>query len=480
MVEDTGAATAYSAPRGGASLMLSFRLESKTVVVVGGNNLAAARAFAALEADARVVVICAGGASSACAELQWRASQGHLQIIDPASFQFSSPSPVPHSTPDGDTTLLALADLLSSSEERVQLVCVTDTMLGSPSRRSHASAAALARTCRTNGVPISVADEPVLCDFSFAAVHRFTDPATGEKTPLQIAVSTSGQGCRLAGRVRREIVSRLPKAVGGAAAGVARLRALARANIKRELPAAPRAAPIVNGNTDHQVNGNADTPLNNPADVVADFEAEASEDFVTPNAPVPQRVPDETPAERARRQMRWVAQVSEYWPLAQLAQLTDADASRVLTGDFDTVHGGAPSASAPTRPLLTHLGDTEIGSSFHLLALAVPPAPPPRKGRILLVGSGPGHPALLTRATHTALTELADLVLSDKLVPAPILALVPPQTEVRIARKFPGNAEGAQQEMMEAAVAAAERGLTVVRVCLFHIDDFCETDVGPA
>lgn len=99
-------------------------------------------------------------------------------------------------------------------------------------------------------------------------------------------------------------------------------------------------------------------------------------------------------------------------------------------------------------------------SSLHGLALS----PPARQGRIFLVGSGPGHPSLLTMATHAALTKHADLVLSDKLVPAPVLAIIPPEVEVRIARKFPGNADGAQAELMEAAVEAARRGLTVVRL----------------
>ena len=85
-------------------------------------------------------------------------------------------------------------------------------------------------------------------------------------------------------------------------------------------------------------------------------------------------------------------------------------------------------------------------------------------GRILLVGSGPGHPSLLTIATHTALTQWADLVLSDKLVPDAILALIPKHVSVRIANKYAGNVEVAQIEMMEAAVEAANKGLTVVRV----------------
>ena len=87
-----------------------------------------------------------------------------------------------------------------------------------------------------------------------------------------------------------------------------------------------------------------------------------------------------------------------------------------------------------------------------------------RQGRVLLVGSGPGHPSLLTLAAHTALTREADLVLTDKLVPEGVLAIIPKHIEVRVARKFPGNAEAAQQEMMDMALKAAREGKTVVRV----------------
>jgi len=100
---------------------------------------------------------------------------------------------------------------------------------------------------------------------------------------------------------------------------------------------------------------------------------------------------------------------------------------------------------------------SEARNSPHAIAI-------PKRGRIFLVGSGPGHPSLLTIATHTTLTKLADLVLSDKLVPDAVLALIPKSVQIRIARKFPGNADGAQLEMMEAAVEAARKGLTVVRV----------------
>jgi uroporphyrin-III C-methyltransferase len=405
---------AFPAPQGGASLLLSFRMERKTVVVVGGNALAASRAFAALEADARVVVLCAQGREGACDELRWRASQGQLTILDHAS--------TPSSSASYDPEAAALERLLSRADAPVHLVCITDTVLGDGTR-PRPSAAHLAQLCRAHRVPVNVTDEPALCDFSFTATHRFVDAASGARTPLQVGVTTNGRGCRLAGRVRREIVARLPRAVGGATSGVARLRDLAKAG--------------------------ADD---------ADVEGEDGTTAVL-NRPVAQRRPTdaESAPDRARRQMRWVAQVSEYWPLGQLAAMDAGDTAKVLAGGFD--------AAAPTperRPPLVHSSDTEY-TSLHSLAMTTP-APPPRKGRILLVGSGPGHPALLTRATHTALTELADLVLSDKLVPSAVLDLIPPTVEVRIARKFPGNAEGAQTEMMEAAVEAANRGLTVVRV----------------
>jgi uroporphyrin-III C-methyltransferase len=41
------------------------------------------------------------------------------------------------------------------------------------------------------------------------------------------------------------------------------------------------------------------------------------------------------------------------------------------------------------------------------------------------------------------------------LVSAAVLALIPKTVKVLIARKFPGNAKGAQSEMMDAAVEAA-------------------------
>lgn len=71
---------------------------------------------------------------------------------------------------------------------------------------------------------------------------------------------------------------------------------------------------------------------------------------------------------------------------------------------------------------------------------------------------------MLTVAARRALTELATRVLTDKLVPAEILALIPPHIPLYIAKKFPGNAEGAQKELLELAIEGARNGEIVVRV----------------
>jgi uroporphyrin-III C-methyltransferase len=114
---------------------------------------------------------------------------------------------------------------------------------------------------------------------------------------------------------------------------------------------------------------------------------------------------------------------------------------------------------------LQHADPKPIEDAFasrHLLDLSG--APPALAGSIFLVGSGPGSPSLLTRAAYDVLTKQATVVLSDKLVPAQVLALIPPHVKLTIAKKFPGNAEGAQSELMELALEAAKEGHCVVRL----------------
>ncbi|KND89838.1 Uroporphyrinogen-III C-methyltransferase [Tolypocladium ophioglossoides CBS 100239] len=139
------------------------------------------------------------------------------------------------------------------------------------------------------------------------------------------------------------------------------------------------------------------------------------------------------------RRMRWLSQVCEYWPLKKLASVGDEDVDRLL-------------ATYPGLGNDTARKDGGGGEESQ-----------PKVGRLILAGSGPGHPSLLTRSTLHAIHH-ADLILADKLVPAPVLDLIPRRTPVHIARKFPGNADRAQEELLEAALAGVRAGKTVLRL----------------
>ena len=400
---------AYPTPQGGASLILSFRLVNKTVLIIGGSQLAASRVFSALEADASVIVLAKGPLEQACDELQWRAQQNQIRFVNWDELPRTSGK---------DEEADALDGFLNSTPD-ISLAIVTDT-LSLTNGRGETSADTLHRVFRARRIAVNVTDLPALCDFSFTSTHRFEDPTNGLKTPLQIGVTTNGQGCRLASRLRRDLVSKLPPQVGVAVSNVGKLRSLAK-----------------------------DTSPSEPSSVDEETKELSEEGIIsTPNRPVASREASETAGERRARRIKWVAQVSEYWSISKLASLSETDLNGILT-DSNTF------SSAVIQP-------RDRFQSLHFQSLTPPP------GRILLVGSGPGHPSLLTLATHTALTKLADLVLSDKLVPEAVLSLIPKNITVQIARKFPGNAEGAQMEMMEAAIAAAKRGLTVVRVSSFY------------
>ena len=138
--------------------------------------------------------------------------------------------------------------------------------------------------------------------------------------------------------------------------------------------------------------------------------------------------------------MRWLSQICEYWPLKQLAAITDADIDTIL--ESYSSKNDIPPAS------LDHAS----------LKLRNTPEP-----KIILAGSGPGSPALLTIATHHAI-QSASVVLADKLVPEPVLNLIPRRTPVHIARKFPGNADAAQAELLNLGLEALQKGHTVLRL----------------
>lgn len=98
------------------------------------------------------------------------------------------------------------------------------------------------------------------------------------------------------------------------------------------------------------------------------------------------------------------------------------------------------SEAPPGMTTSVHLSERSNVSSSNL-----PPSCAPNGGKITMVGSGPGDPDLLTMAAHKILADPTALVVSDRLVSQEILDLI--QGEVKIAKKMPGCAEQAQEEV---------------------------------
>jgi uroporphyrin-III C-methyltransferase len=262
--------------------------------------------------------------------------------------------------------------------------------------------------CKRSRIPVNVVDAPELCTFTLLSTHS--------DGPLQIGVTTSGRGCKLSSRIRREIVSSLPTGLGDAVERLGTLR--------KRIWAEDSKVQQADGNERPEVE-----------------DEEAAAQKHTFNALVKEG--DKSAHVNRTRRMRWLSQVCEYWPLARLAAVTDSDVSAILEAY----------RTNPQYP---------ISPSHQDEPLDILPHERP-KGSITLAGSGPGHPSLLTIAAHRAIKS-ANFILADKLVPAEVLALVPRRTPVHIARKFPGNADAAQQEMHELALQALERGENVLRL----------------
>ncbi|ORY83761.1 tetrapyrrole methylase [Protomyces lactucae-debilis] len=334
-------------------------------LVIGHNRLAAARCFSALEASYKTYVSYAPGLP-VDPELLYRIEQGQVAYLETTE------------------AVVALSQL-----DQLDVVCVTDTLSNMPQRRSSESCREISDYCKRRRIHLNIVDHTDLNTISFPATHRWRTGNTGHA--LQVAVNTFGKGCRLGTRIKREIISALPTEIGQAVDNVAAIRTK-----------------------------------------IAELSVEEEEDNEAPlNSPVQQFSPgnhyfqQESPEEVKIRRMKWVAQVSEYWPIKTLGRLRQQDMDRILA-DFD--------------------------GTLHALNLSAPsPAQPHGPPRVLLIGSGPGHPGLLTVAAHNAIKK-ADLILADKLVPSAVLALVPASTELIIAKKFPGNAERAQQELQELAL----------------------------
>lgn len=87
----------------------------------------------------------------------------------------------------------------------------------------------------------------------------------------------------------------------------------------------------------------------------------------------------------------------------------------------------------------------------------------PRAGRVVLVGSGPGDPELITVKGRRLLAE-ADVVVADRLVPGLLLDELRPDAELVDASKIPYGPARTQEEINRILVERAQAGAFVVRL----------------
>lgn len=85
------------------------------------------------------------------------------------------------------------------------------------------------------------------------------------------------------------------------------------------------------------------------------------------------------------------------------------------------------------------------------------------KGKVYLVGAGPGDPELLT-VKAVRLLQTADAVLYDELVSPEILSLIPATAQLHNVGKRCGQKKIQQEEINFLMIALADSGLNVVRL----------------
>ncbi|KAL1955235.1 hypothetical protein VTO42DRAFT_8894 [Malbranchea cinnamomea] len=167
----------------GGSLIVAWQVKDKEVLVVGGGEVAAGRILHALNADAKVTVVC----PSSCLndEVRFRIEQNQVRYHD-RKFEPSDLDPAKNIA----MVFVAIDDPEASTQ--------------------------IWKLCKERRIPANIADVPHECDFYFGSVHR--------DGPLQVMVSTNGNGPKMASIVRKQIAAALPVNTGAAIQNVGVLR----------------------------------------------------------------------------------------------------------------------------------------------------------------------------------------------------------------------------------------------------------------
>ena len=169
-------------PDGGGAFLVAWQLAGKRVLVVGGGEVSSGRIRNVLVADALVTLI------------------APADSLHPSTRFF-----VDHSD------RVTYHDRLFAGEDDLEGVDMVLTAIDDveESRR-------ICSLCRERKIPVNAADIPPLCDFYFGSQVR--------RGPLQVLISTNGNGPKLANIIKTRIEAALPVNVGRAVENVGVLR----------------------------------------------------------------------------------------------------------------------------------------------------------------------------------------------------------------------------------------------------------------
>ncbi|KAL1744547.1 putative NAD(P)-binding-domain-containing protein [Schizophyllum fasciatum] len=243
----------------GGSLLIAWQLTDKNVLIVGGGEVAAQRIESLIPTDANITVLSPQKGVSARTQQLVDAHPHRVALYDR---RFSGPAELHRM----DMVLTALDDAAKSRE--------------------------IVALCRAQRIPVNAADIPDLCDFYFGAQVR--------DGPLQIMVSTNGNGPKLAALIKDRIRGALTGCEGAAIERVGRLRAMLR-----------ERAPGVGGGV-------------------------------------------------GRRRMKWISSLCSQWELEDLMHLDEATMTRLLDEGWEKNEVPTPAALGIKR---THKSDVSSTAS---------------------------------------------------------------------------------------------------------------------
>lgn len=176
-----------TAPNGGGSLLVAWQLKDKNVLIVGGGEVGAQRINSILTTDAHITLIAPTEGLSARAKSLLKDYPASTNRLTHISRTFAGPSDLD----EADMVLTALNDN-DLSQTIVEM-------------------------CRERRIPVNAADIPELCDFYFGAQIR--------DGPLQIMISTNGNGPKMAALIKDRLKSALTGKEGRTLVKVGQLRA---------------------------------------------------------------------------------------------------------------------------------------------------------------------------------------------------------------------------------------------------------------